>query len=93
MAQIRVLLQVVRQVFQVDYLLVESGPLRIEDELVIGIPGEGEGDVKAVVVIDPPVLLAGGDTPALKPAPDPILEALRRTGTAPASAEDRQQKK
>lgn len=31
------------------------------------------------------VILAGGDTPALKPAPDPILEAMRRTGTAPGS--------
>lgn len=31
------------------------------------------------------VLMAGGDTPALKPAPDPILEAMRRTGADPAS--------
>ena len=28
-------------------------------------------------------LMAGGDTPSLKPAPDPILEAMRRTGSAP----------
>ena len=31
------------------------------------------------------VILAGGDTPALKPAPDPILEAMRRTGVSPGS--------
>ena len=31
------------------------------------------------------VILAGGDTPALKPSPDPILEAMRRTGVSPGS--------
>ncbi|MBR3582056.1 MAG: HAD-IA family hydrolase [Kiritimatiellae bacterium] len=30
-------------------------------------------------------MLAGGDTPALKPAPDPILEAMHRTGIPPSS--------
>ena len=30
------------------------------------------------------VLMAGGDTPELKPSPVPILEAMRRTGASPA---------
>ena len=32
------------------------------------------------------VLMAGGDTPELKPSPVPILEALRRTSTPPGRA-------
>ncbi len=32
------------------------------------------------------VLMAGGDTPELKPSPVPILEALRRTATPPDRA-------
>lgn len=30
------------------------------------------------------VLMAGGDTPRLKPSPEPILEAMRRTGASPS---------
>jgi phosphoglycolate phosphatase len=30
------------------------------------------------------VLMAGGDTPSLKPSPEPILEAMRRTGASPS---------